>query len=204
MRQGMTTTLFACMLSAACFFTNTSKAEDKKEGIAPAFDKGSSTIGAWVGFGLSYSYYGSPVEMPSFGVMFDHGIIADAGPGTVGIGGIIGMKNSRYDYPFGGYRATWTNIIIAARGTYHLTLLKDKNNKFDPYAGIVLGVRINDYDDTYYSSGTSPVNPYSYGNVYFVRGLFIGAKYNFTPNFGAFTELGYDISLLRLGLNFNF
>jgi len=202
----MFTKVIAGAMVAMCLFTNNSFAEGKEKGggKAPAFDKGSSTIGAWIGFGMSYSYYGTPVEMPSFGVLFDHGIVGNAGPGTVGIGGIIGMKNSHYDYPTGNYRATWRNIIIAARGTYHLTILKEKNNKFDPYAGIVLGVRITDNEDTYYSSGPTVINPYNYNNVYFVRGLFIGAKYNFTPNFGAFTELGYDISLLRLGLNFNF
>jgi len=34
--------------------------------------------------------------------------------------------------------------------------------------------------------------------------LFVGAKYNFVENFGAFAELGYDISFFKIGLNLNF
>ena len=41
------------------------------------------------------------------------------------------------------------NTIVAVRGTYHLTILAEKNNKFDPYAGVVLGLRFNSYKDTY-------------------------------------------------------
>ncbi|MBL7717680.1 MAG: hypothetical protein JNL72_02495 [Flavipsychrobacter sp.] len=200
MKRGITQFVTAALIamgSATATFA-------QEKSAAPAFDKGSSTIGVWAGFGLSYGYYMSPVELPSFGVLFDHGIVGNVGPGTIGVGGIIGMKNSYYNYSFGGYRATWRNYIVAARATYHLTLLKDKNNKFDPYAGIVLGVRISDYNDTYYTSSSSLINPYSYNNVSLVRGVFVGAKYNFTKNFGAFAELGYDISLARIGLNFNF
>jgi hypothetical protein len=115
---------------------------------------------------------------------------------------MIGIKTAHFDYANGGYKSRWNNYIIGVRGTYHLTVLKDKNNQFDPYAGIMLGVRIYRYKDTYYDSFGS--NPYSYKNLYFVQGAFIGAKYNFKSSFGVFAEAGYDISLVRLGLNVNF
>jgi hypothetical protein len=115
---------------------------------------------------------------------------------------MIGIKTAHFDYANGGYKSRWNNYIISVRGTYHLTVLKDKNNQFDPYAGIMLGVRIYRYKDTYYDSFSS--NPYSYKNLYFVQGAFIGAKYNFKSSIGVFAEAGYDISLVRLGLNVNF
>lgn len=178
-------------------------AQKKTGGAKPAFDKGSKTLGLSVGFGVGYGYYGSVKNLPAFAVNYDQGIIGNVGPGTIGIGGLIGFKSSSYKYSSSSYKATWTNIVVAARGTYHLTLLKDKNNKFDPYAGVTLGLRFNSYKDSYYSS-LGYDNPYSYGSVSPVAGVFVGAKYNFAPAFGVFSELGYDISFFRIGLCLNF
>ncbi len=166
-------------------------------GARPAFEKGSKTLG------LSLGYYGDVRSLPAFTVMYDQGIINNVGPGTIGIGGIVGAKFASYKYSSGGYKATWANYIVAARGTYHLTILKDKNNKFDPYAGVTVGLRFNNYEDSYYDH-FGYYNPNSYNSVYPVVGVFVGAKYNFSKNFGAFSELGYDISFFRIGINFNF
>ncbi len=177
---------------------------------APAFDKGDNTIGISIGLGINYAYYNNAVNLPAITLLYDHGTFGEVGPGTIGIGGIVGFKTSTYTYPAsynGDYKATWTNYIIAARGTYHLTILKDKNNKFDPYAGIVLGVRINKYTDSYNDYYYDKHNKYYYNNsrsADAVKGVFIGAKYNFAEYFGVFAELGYDISIIRAGLNFNF
>ena len=179
-------------------------------GEAP-FVKGSNTIGISIGAGVDYGYGtrfgGHYSNHPAIAVSYDHGIINNVGPGTIGIGGVFGFKSSTYKYSYytsnvNGYRNykdTYTNFIIGVRGTYHLTLLADKNNKFDPYGGITIGFRI--FDHNY----DGPVkDPYKYNSVYPIAGLFVGAKYNFVPNFGAFAELGYDISLFRVGVNFNF
>jgi len=168
---------------------------------AAAFHKGSKTLGLCVGFGVDYDYYGSVTNVPAIALIYDQGIIdRHVGPGTIGIGGMIAYKTAYYKYD--GYKASWNNYVIGIRGTYHLTMLKDKNNKFDPYAGIVLGIRIDRYHDSYYDTYGS--DPYNYNSAYPVVGAFIGAKYNFTPHFGAFAELGYDISFFRIGLNGNF
>lgn len=174
----------------------------KNSSVKPAFDKGSNTIGLFVGGGVSYGYYGNVTETPALGVLFDHGLLSEIGPGTIGIGGVIAFKSSNYLYNSGNYKATWTNIVVGVRGTYHLTLLKEKNNKFDPYAGVTAGLRILRYKDTYYSA--VGVSPYDYPGAYPVIGGFVGAKYNFAKHFGAFAELGYDISYARIGLNLNF
>jgi hypothetical protein len=169
------------------------------------FHKGSNTIALGVGIGNNYnyysgySYYTGIVSPPTFLLSFDHGIKDDLGPGNLGIGGIIAMKSATYKYSSGGKKATWKNYIIGVRATYHLTLLADKNNKFDPYAGLTAGVRINTYKDSYYTSYSVDDN-----TVYPVVGVFVGAKYNFAKNFGAFVEAGYDFAFLRGGINFNF
>ena len=176
---------------------------------SPAFDKGDNTIGISIGAGVNYAYYSNAVSYPALTLYYDHGTFGDIGPGTIGIGGIVGYKAEHYTYPdyYGDYTASWSHIIIAARGTYHLTILKDKNNKFDPYAGIVLGVRINNYNDTYNDYYYNTYHYYYYTRDHSadaVKGVFIGAKYNFAKYVGVFAELGYDISIVRVGLNFNF
>ncbi|HNP47192.1 MAG TPA: hypothetical protein PKK99_03680 [Bacteroidia bacterium] len=173
----------------------------------PAFDQGSNTIGLGIGFGLGYSYYSGATTAPALAFIYDHGFFPEVGPGTIGIGGIIGYKTAKYDYPYsGGYSAKWTNTIVAVRGTYHLTILAEKNNKFDPYAGVVLGLRFNSYKDTYddYFYNTYGYHYGTYSSTSIVSGAFIGAKYNFADAVGAFAELGYDICYAKIGINFNF
>lgn len=179
-------------------------AQKKSDNASSApFHKGSNTLGLGVGFGMSYSYYGSVKQSPALALIFDHGIKDGLGPGNLGIGGIIGYKSAKYEYSFGDYTAKWTNIIVAVRATYHLTLLADKMPKFDPYGGVMAGVRILNWSDTYYDANPL-LNTYNYGSAYAATGLFVGAKYNFSSNFGAFAELGYDVAFLKLGLHLNF
>ncbi len=176
------------------------------------FVKGSKTVGISAGVPRTYGYYnygygGSFVNLPAIALNYDQGFFEDIGPGNIGIGGLIGFQSSYYNYNYSyygvgnrDYRVTYTNFIIGVRGTYHLTLLKDKNNKFDPYAGIFAGIRIFKYKD----NDPYSTYDYNYNTAYPVTGAFIGAKYNFSKAVGVFGEVGYDISFARIGLNFNF
>ncbi len=194
--------MIALALVAACL--NTAQAKKRKEtgGAKPAFDKGSKTIGFLIGFGVDYSYgygyygYGGYTTslLPLGAITYDQGIIANAGPGTVGVGGIIAYKPSSSSYQ--GYKDYYNSFIIGARGTYHLTLLKDKNRKFDPYGGVTIGIRSSRYSNSYNSTTNTSVSP--------VAGAFVGAKYNFATHVGAFAELGYDVSVVRIGICVNF
>lgn len=168
------------------------------------FHKGTHTLGVGLGFGVDYDYYGDLTSPPSFVLMYDQGVKDHLGPGNLGIGGVVAVKSSVYKYANGGYKAIWRNYILGVRGTYHLTLLVDKNNKFDPYGGVLAGFRMTTYDDTYYNANPGVLDPYNYNNVYPVVGAFLGAKYNFTKRFGAWAEVGYDISFFRMGLCVNF
>ncbi len=159
------------------------------------FVKGSKSIGLSAGFGIAYDYTSGYSGLPAFALTYDQGFFEEVGPGTIGIGVIAAIKTAHYSYS-NGTKATWNNYFIGLRGTYHLTLLADKNNKFDPYAGVTVGARIYKYSDKYYS--------YTADKVYPTIGAFVGAKYNFAKNFGAFAELGYDISFARIGICFNF
>lgn len=187
------------LLSAIILKTVTAFAQEKSVAEAP-FRHGSTTIGLSAGFGVKYNYYGSTKVSPTYGLSFDRSMIENVGPGTIGFGCFIAYKSARYDYS-SGYYARWDDVIVAIRATWHLTLLKDWNNHLDPYGGIMLGARYTFYKDSYYDHlGTSP---HSYNKPHFVKGIFLGAKYNFSRAFGAFTEFGSDVSNLRIGINFN-
>jgi hypothetical protein len=187
--------LFAFLL----LFCGISSAATAQNGGDPPFVKGSKSLGLSVGAGIEYDYYGDYHALPAIALTYDQGIINNVGPGTIGIGGIAAVKTAYYNYKSGGHRARWNNYFVGVRGTYHLTLLAGRNNKFDPYAGVTAGVRVLDYKDDSFVN-----NPHDYRNVDPVVGAFVGAKYNFARSFGAFAEVGYDISYGRVGIAVNF
>ena len=169
-----------------------------KGGARGAFMKGDNTLGFSLGLGHPHSYYGGSTYLPAFIMNYDHGIVDNVGPGTIGIGGLLGWQSSAYKYN-SGHKSTLTNFVIGFRGTYHLTILKDKNNKFDPYGGLTIGMRIESHNND-----APGHNHEEYGGAYPFFGPFIGAKYNFVPQFGAFSELGYDIAFFKIGIHVNF
>jgi hypothetical protein len=195
--QGIKMSLF----SAALLITVTvAKAQRGGDG---AFEQGSKTLGLTLGVGdgegnYDDNGYNDHAGLPAFAVIYDQGVFGDVGPGTIGIGGIISGKTSWDNYS--GGKATWSSFLIGVRGDYHLTILKDRNNKFDPYAGITIGARFNHYHDKA-DDGSYDV---SSNNSYPIVAPFIGAKYNFAEHVGVFAEASFDISLLRAGIAFNF
>lgn len=192
------TTLFFTVLSMHGFAANKKKKSSDNE----PFHKGSNSLGIGLGGGVDYGYYGPVDAIPMLLVSFDHGIVDHLGPGNLGVGGFVGFRTASSTY-FTNYKASWTTFMIGVRGTWHLTLLADKNSKFDPYGGVTAGLRINGYKNTYYSNNQL-IDPYNYNHVNHITGVFVGAKYNFSKNFGVFAEAGYDISVLRGGLCINF
>jgi hypothetical protein len=174
---------------------------------APAgklFSEGTKALNIGLGFGLNYGYYGNPNAVPALVIIYDQGVKDGIGPGTISVGGILGYKRFTYKYPpyynngNKKYKASWTNVVVGARGAYHLPLDVDK---LDTYAGLMLGVRIQSWDDNWYEDNGYPEPDYS--SAYLTSGIFIGARYMFTDKIGAFAEVGYDISILKLGVSIN-
>jgi hypothetical protein len=189
--QGIKVSLFSAVLLVTF---STAKAQEA------AFDRGSKTLSLALGVGDgegAYDYYGdgNHLGLPAFAVIYDQGIVGDVGPGTIGVGGIVSAKES-WDHS-NGNDANWSSFMIGVRGDWHLTILKDRNNKFDPYAGITIGARrfnhFHDTGDDYTHNSSDPI-----------FAPFIGAKYNFASHVGVFAEASFDISLLRGGIAFNF
>ena len=191
-----TTCGFLLAIGLCCSALHTSAEPAGKGGGRAAFMKGDNTLG--FSMGLGHQYHASTSHLPAFAINYDHGIVDNVGPGTIGIGGIVGWQRSVIDYA-NYHQEAWTNFIVGFRATYHLTILKDKNNKFDPYGGLTVGIR----SETYRNEPQGNHNA-DFTDVKPLVGPFIGAKYNFRPQFGAFSELGFDVAFFKIGLHVNF
>jgi hypothetical protein len=164
-----------------------------------SFGKGSNALNLGIGFGLGYNYgYGSrnTTQTPAMSLSYMHGV-ATAGPGTISVGGVLGYKS--ITWKDGDDKATWRNIYVGARGAFHYGF---HNPKLDTYAGLGLGVRVVSYTDNIDYVGINTRNTASESQA--ELSSFIGARYFFTDKIGAFTEMGYDMSYLKLGLSARF
>ncbi|RQP08251.1 hypothetical protein [Parapedobacter defluvii] len=154
------------------------------------------TTAANVGIGLGTTLGGLGTARPAVSVSLDHGFWDIGGPGAISLGGYIG--NTGYKYTDMGYTAKWNYVIVGVRGAYHyngFTNLPD----LDVYGGVMLGYNIVKYKAE--GGGTDLANNYGSG-----MGLsgFLGGRWFFGENLGAYAELGYGVSILAVGLTFKF
>ena len=162
----------------------------------PLFGVGTSTLNVGVGFGLGYGYGslgGNASSTPALSVSYLRGL-TQAGPGVVSVGGLVGYKS--YGWESAGAKATWRNLYVGARGAYHYNF---GNPRLDTYAGLGLGLRVVSYSDNYDAQATASAS----GSQAELSG-FLGARYFFSDKLGAFSELGYDMSYLKVGLSARF
>lgn len=170
-----------------------------------SFDKGDNVIGLGIGigghYGVSSSGYSS--QTPAFGVMYEKGMRWNAGPGIIGLGGYLGYKSLRYKATAGfySYDWKWTYTIIGIRGGYHYEFLE----KLDTYGGLLLSYNVVSFSD----KTVSTINgiPYVYNGASasgIELSLYLGGRYYFSDQWGAFAELGYGITYLQLGVVYKF
>ena len=152
------------------------------------YQKGDKLLNA--GIGLS-SYYGGGLPI---GASFEVGITDE-----ISVGAQIDFYT--WGYNFGGYKWRYTFVPVAVRGSYHVNELLNLNNeKLDLYGGLALGYYISSFKD---NSGYSGLYNNAYGNQV-LFGVHLGGRYYFKPNLGAFAEVGYGVSALKLGVTFKF
>ena len=154
--------------------------------INAQFQEGKSHAGPSIGL----SFLGSTA---SFGANYEYGMKMADIPGLIGIGGVV-----RY-WSYGEIY-TYTDIIIAAQGNYHISL---KNKKLDPFIGLILGYDINSwsYDGPYSDYLTNTTS----GGL--VLGLTLGTRYWFSPNMAVNARIGSGSnsgSTLDFGIDFKF
>jgi len=179
---------------------------------AQSFEKGTKAINLGFGIGGGYglgSYYTRVGVIPTFLVAMDVGV-ADIGPGTLGIGGLVGFNTVQSSYRYanifngystGTYRST--NLLFGVRGNYHWNEWHN-NDKLDTYAGVMMGASVR-VSDSYTSNETQQATALgSVVNNPFRHHVYVGARYLFSPNFGVFAEVGHGITYLSGGLTFKF
>jgi hypothetical protein len=125
------------------------------------------------------------------------------GPGVISLGGYAGIKSYKYSGSSGAYHfdEKWNYTVIGVRSAYHYNALN--NEKFDVYGGLMLSYNILSYKYSDNSGTSTFKGSGSYGSNLGLS-AFVGGRYLFTDNIGAFAELGYGVSYLTLGVAFKF
>ena len=168
-------------------------------GYSQVFEKGSQAINLGIGLGNT-GYWGSYYSgfLPSVSGSYEYGIVevpmgSDL-TGVVSVGGYIGWSASKYDQGWGNDYYLTTDFLIGVRGNYHFIF----HDKFDPYAGIILGVDVQ--ASKWKGDGDDPGVDYADTTPF--GGAYAGARWYFTDNFAAFAEVGWQISVLTVGVSF--
>jgi len=162
-----------------------------------AYKKGDKVGSLMLGLGSFVYEPDATSTVPPLSVAADWGYNEN-----ISVGGILSYTASKYEWNnvWGnyGYKYTWSYIIVAARGAYHLDVLHD--SKIDTYGGVSLGFKIASTSETY--TGDWGLIPHttaaSGGGILF--GLFAGGRYYFSPNLAAQAEVGFGIALLNIGI----
>ncbi|UHG90483.1 hypothetical protein [Spirosoma oryzicola] len=108
----------------------------------------------------------------------------------------VGGSIDYYRYANGYYSGGYNFVYFGGRASYHLgEAMNVQTSTFDPYVGASLGFRYAG-NSGYYDYG-------GYNSGLFV-GLHLGARFMFAPKVGAFAEVGYGVSAVKLGLTAKF
>ena len=161
---------------------------------AGPFEVGTSAVNLGVGVGSRYGYGNSALGgrssvSPAVSVSFERGLLA-VGPGVIGVGLIAGYQGATYDLGSGN-KWKYNDVIVMVRGAFHYPVTPE----LDAYGGVGIGWRHAgvSYEGSAYNDAVDNVNELA-------PGLFVGARYYLFENIGAFAELGYDQSYLKIGL----
>ncbi len=135
------------------------------------------------------------------GLDYERGItrVGEAGPGIIGIGGILDYYSYSYGYTYGPAFApesgTLTYLDLGVTGMYHFVL---DNKKIDPFLGLVLGYQ----SVTWSAPGIAPYSaPYSSG---LILGGSAGVRYFFTPRWAGEARIGFGFYTFAVGVDYSF
>lgn len=163
------------------------------------FKQGVKVVNLGVGIGGTlYTGSGYSTKVPplsgSFEVSVKDNLFDEKS--SLGIGGLIGYTSSEYKYAYSEYnfKYKYTDIVLGVRGAIHYCFIE----KLDTYAGLTLGY------DIVSGTASGTYAGYSATSSGLFLGAYLGARYYFSDNWAAMGELGYDISVLRLGVAYKF
>lgn len=142
-----------------------------------------------VGIGLGGYGLTSATSLPLIALGVDHAFMDGfLDIGNLGLGGVIAVKNYRYD--FVSVKYNYNRIFIAPRATLHFDA---KKPELDFYAGVQLGIYI------WTSSSNLDVDPFS-SSFGVAPGIFGGLNYFINDKFALYGELGYGVGFLNVGV----
>ncbi|MDY0103309.1 MAG: hypothetical protein RBS07_10245 [Lentimicrobium sp.] len=180
----ITITLFAAFLALSLSAQETFTTDDV-------------VLNAGAGFGW-YGYGYGATSIPAITLSLDKGI-KEIDFGTIGIGGIVGYKHASYNW-LSGYDWSWTDYIIAARGSLHADIFQVDN--LDTYGGIAVGIRAETWKYFTYDPFANVYGDVKESTIHPLFAFYIGGRYYFSDNFAAFGELGYGLGYLTLGVSY--
>lgn len=150
------------------------------------FMKGDHTLSPGVGF-LPFDRSGYKVSLPPISVAYEYGVV-DFDKGSLGIGGYLGM--ARYRSDISDFHTH--DFMIGVRGAYHYSFTPE----FELTGGAMLG-----YERVSFKYDGVMADAKSSDGDYWL-GLYVGARYMFSPAIGAFAEVGYGITAVNIGITF--
>ncbi|WP_157781045.1 outer membrane protein [Hymenobacter sedentarius] len=163
------------------------------------FQVGTRAINLGIGVGSRYNYGmkvigGSSTVSPAISLSYEKGLMA-VGPGVLGAGIFAGYQGAKYVLTSGD-KWKYTDVMMTVRGSFHYPVTPE----FDAYGGVGVGVRHSGVS----FEGSNPNGLDTNSSTGLAYGLFVGGRYFLFENFGAFAELGYDQTYLKVGLTGKF
>jgi hypothetical protein len=151
---------------------------------------GTNALNLGIGLGNRYGYGAGSSVAPAISLSYERGVVA-LGPGVLGVGAYVGYQGAHYDLGSGD-KWKYSDVLVLVRGAFHYPVAP----QFDAYGGLGLGVRHAGV--SFEGGGLAGLGTASATDV--TAGLFVGGRYFFSPRVGAFAEVGYDQTFLKLGV----
>jgi hypothetical protein len=166
--------LTACALVALIAATNAQEIFAKRDLVGH--------VGIGIGSYLGGSNYTTTV--PPILISGEYGILDSfiKGKAAIGVGGYLAYTANKWK---NANSSRQSFFIIGARGVFHYQFVE----RLDTYAGLMFGYQ-----------GVSAKNIPNGTSSGFCPASFIGARYYFSDRFAAFSELGFGIAALQLGV----
>lgn len=150
-----------------------------------AYEQGDKLLNLGVGVGSQFMAAGAK-GTPPVGLSLEFGM-----SDKISVGAYAGYAGAKVETMVGDWKYNY--IIVGGRGSYHFDFGVEN---LDPYAGAILGYNI--------ASVSSDSNLPTASAGGFIWGAHAGARYFFSPRFGAFGEVGYGIAWLNVGVALKF
>jgi hypothetical protein len=170
-------------------------------GFSQSFKKGAHAFNLDIGF-WNTAYIGNGHYSgfsPSFSGSYEYGVkeipMGSRLTGVISVGVIAGGSHTTYSSSLSNHIYQRNDFIIGFRNNYHFIF----HDKLDTYAGWWVGFDKRDYK--WKGSGPAPEEvDFSQGNPY--GGAFFGARWFFTDHIAIYTEVGWLISVVNIGVTF--